>query len=555
MTPPRRTLLHLLGVIALASLLLVCAARGARLDLSRLHTNALHTRWNDQVGYVTMARSLAETGRLRPHVLYTAALWMQPRIDRHHLYLPGHYAALALGYRLFGYSAFTSLLPNLLGYVLCAAATFLLAWRLSRSRAAAWLAALLWLGFPPLLLFSFSAMAELTLCCAAAVALCAFVYLPPRRRPLGGALLLCLPFLFRDIAAFLVAPLCALVLFGAPQDADDEDDQAPPPPPQPRQALLLGALAVAFTGALFVSPLCAPRITLLPGALLDGHFSAIYCNATRQRALAQVAGSEYLSGFRKNLHNNLDQLERRLFAPDPGLLGDIAPSELYPLVALMAAPLPLAVIALLAWRRRERRLAALCLSAAAVLVLTVSFTLLSYDLFRHRGLRLLLFTTPLCAATLAAALQALPRGPRRVALLLCLPLCAGLLLHSQRQLRADLGDLKTVDKGDDSDRAFLESLGHDDHAMLVAPPALALDYLVRHYPVDYAFIPANGDTLRMLTANHRVGTLLLPDPQPSGVYLSEQALQLAGLRMTSRRSYQGVSYRVFQPPGPPARRE
>ena len=106
-----------------------------------------------------LARSLADTGHLRPHILYTSALWLQPTIDHHRLYLPGYHPVLAATFRLLGYSAFTALLPSLLGYPIGALATFLLALRLSqRSRAAAWGAALLWLSFPPLLLFALSAM-------------------------------------------------------------------------------------------------------------------------------------------------------------------------------------------------------------------------------------------------------------------------------------------------------------------------------------------------------------------------------------------------------------
>ena len=120
-----------LCLVALCALVMLGIA-AASVDLSRLHINLLSSRFNDQAGYVTMARSLAETGRLRPHLLYTAALWLRPDIAQHHLYLPGHYVALALSFLVFGPTrAFAALAPNLVGYVVTALCAYLIARRLS----------------------------------------------------------------------------------------------------------------------------------------------------------------------------------------------------------------------------------------------------------------------------------------------------------------------------------------------------------------------------------------------------------------------------------------
>ena len=59
---------------------------------------------NDQLGYVTTARWLADTGELRSHLIYPAHL----EDPRWRLYLPGHYVALAASFREAGTTAWNT---------------------------------------------------------------------------------------------------------------------------------------------------------------------------------------------------------------------------------------------------------------------------------------------------------------------------------------------------------------------------------------------------------------------------------------------------------------
>ena len=109
-------------------------------------------------------------------------------------YMPSYYLALATSYKLFGFGAFQSLLPSLVSFVLAAVCTCLIARRFY-GRTAGWLAAILFIAFPPNLFFACVAMSEMAVTASAVIALCVFIYLPPRARlyvgPLSSSLLFC----------------------------------------------------------------------------------------------------------------------------------------------------------------------------------------------------------------------------------------------------------------------------------------------------------------------------------------------------------------------------
>src|SRR5262249_3929997 len=160
-----------------------------------LHLTGLGGSLNDQVGYITTARKLAETGRLSSSCHYPSLLSQQTTKD--YLYMPGFYCLLAGSYRLFGYGVLQSELPSLV----CCAASTLLTYRVAPrvyGRRVGLLASLLVAAYPPHLVFAFTAMMETPVVAAAMAALCAFVYLPRERRPYLTPLVLIIPFLFRE---------------------------------------------------------------------------------------------------------------------------------------------------------------------------------------------------------------------------------------------------------------------------------------------------------------------------------------------------------------------
>lgn len=524
----RRSAFDLSVVALLAALMLLVAA--PVVDPSRLHISMLRTGFNDQSGYVTTARSLAETGRLRPHGILTSALWRQPSIEDHHLYQPGHFASIAAAYRLLGYGPWQSFAFNLMGFVVSAMGVFYMA-RRGAGRAAGYLAALLWIGFPPHLLFAWSAMAELSFIVASTVALWVFLAAPERWRLYVGPLMLLLPFLVRDTGSLLVAPMAAVVVYG-----ERGERLAPGARPAILRGigLLLGSVALCL--ALYQTPLCRPRVNTNPGFLLDGSESVLYNDAARQRALSGAPASAYVDALLQIYAQNKYQFLERLRGSDPSLLIETSGREVLAVCAVL-------LLLLLCIGLSLRRRIILGQGIVVTMLITVGLTAFAYEPFHYRGLRMMLYTLPLALCALAVGVA--PLLQRRVGQVFFAALCVGQLCLSQAHLRAAYQERPAADALDDRNTAFLETLGHDDRTVLAAPFRLALDYMVRHYPVDFAFLPANRETLRMLQVKHRVGTVVLPDP-PGSCALTPEDLRDAGFTFKGPRRHDRRTYLIFQ---------
>lgn len=529
-SPPERPtrwhsalLLLLIGLSAVGLLAMALRSTGVQ----RLHVSFLGGIFNDQVAYLTTARSLAETGHILPHILYTSALWLQPSIRDHHLYMPGYFVVLAAAVRLFGYRVAAALLPSLLGYLLTGLSIGLITRRLVAPQVAlpaSLFAALLFLLLPMTQVFAASAMMELTFLGVSTGALCAFIYLPERARLALGPLLLALPFLVRDTGAFLVAPMALILLMGE----RGQHSQSP----AWRRAGIFCVCAVLLLGALWVSPLCRPRITLAPGLLLDGSMRAIYEDSVAQRALAlqlrRTWPDALLATGKSNLHNLVALFKE----------GGIESQTLRIILALAAGSA--------ACLARKRPLA---LGALAVLGFTLLLMLFLYHVRNFAGVRLLLLSVPLCAVALAQRLSAL--RPRALWALIALLLCCA--PGSVLQVQDTFAEAAATDKDEDEGRRFLESLGHNDQdgGLLIAPVGFSLDYLWRHYPTSYAFMPANPETLQLLLQRHRIGTMVVPRYAPPSA-ATARALMQAGLRTVAVRRFRGQDFEILRPqPSPP----
>ena len=119
-----------------------------RPDLSHIE------KLNDQVGYITTARWLADTGELRSQLIYPGSFG-----ERWRIYMPGHYWALAASYLVLGDRPIAWLLPNLLGFATATVCLFLTGRRLYGACTGA-LAAALFAVFPANIFFSFTSMSE-----------------------------------------------------------------------------------------------------------------------------------------------------------------------------------------------------------------------------------------------------------------------------------------------------------------------------------------------------------------------------------------------------------
>jgi 4-amino-4-deoxy-L-arabinose transferase-like glycosyltransferase len=498
--------------VALAAIA-VLAAGALRMDVSPLHVTAL----NDQIVYVSVARNLAERGVLDGNILYPATLWQGAR--RSFIQMPGQMLALAASFKLFGFGTLQALLPSLAAYVGSAVCLFWIGAR-RYSRASGLLASAWMMAVPAQLYFAFTAMAETTLVAAALLALAGFLALPPAWRPAAGPLLLALPFICRETGALLVLPM-----IGAVATTPGWDRRR-----RLAAAGLCLAVAVAWLGAIAVSPLAAGRPSVFRANLLGATDRYVYYDAAGQQAFAAATAAELARGVAANVRRNLIIFWRGAFGKEPRLHWALA------LAGMVAC--------LLVSGRRARD--GFALGAAAMTLAAVLLVVAFYSVAADRGMRVLLFTLPLGLLGLARAVErALPPaapgaepGPPR------LPDGAGQPELPRRSLRPfswgrswrwlAMAVLAAAGLGAgfrDAERelaaiASMDGWGHgnvwqiesrvqpDDRLTLVAPWEISLDYAFWHHPVKWAFLPANGYTLDLLARATPIGTVLLPQPQP-----------------------------------------
>lgn len=519
--------LGLLTLLAAFMLLLATPTFGLR----RLHIGAQSGTFSDQLTYVAVARTFADTLHLRPHILLSSALWRRSSITEHMIYQPGYFAVLGTSYRAFGFGVWQSLLPSLLGYLIGGLGAYLLAAR-AAGRGAGWLAALLFLGCPPVLLFTGSAMSDLTTAGAGTLALLIFLWLPERARPAAGVLLLCSVYLLRETMALLAAPMTAALVYG-------ERGQRREQPALLRGGLFLGC-AVAACLLLGSSPLCQPRVTTNPAFLLDAGSDAMYGDAARQQALSTAPPQAYLDAIQRIAERNWFQVVERLRGVDHQLLQQITAADVRATAGVTALGLLLLGLSL-------RCPSPLLQGAALSMFIMQAMILLTYVPFNYKIFRLQLYILPAALALLAQVLwPRLRRAPLRIA---ALGLALLLGVHAQLELRRSHAELPVVDQRDDRSRIFIESLPHDDRTLLVGPIHLLGDYPVRHHPVDVAYLPANRHTLRLMMARHRVGTVLLPTHSDRGA-LSAADLVAEGftLKTQGRHPAYGTVVLAFQRP-------
>jgi hypothetical protein len=478
--PP--TWLACAGVAAVALVALLVAAR--LLGTQRIHVSGLNNVLNDQVGYIAVARHLVESGTLESNIIFPSTL--SQNASRTYLHMPGHFFALAASYALFGFGVLPSLLPSAACYIVTAVLVFLIGGRLYDRRTGL-LAAFVFVVLPANLLLALTAMAELTLVAAVTAAFAGFVFLPSPWRPWAGPLLLVGPFLFRETAALLVIPMAALILLEA--------------------GTLRVKVAIAFVTAAVATLTLVYRLDFSAGRPRLSPFEP-----NRQAVVAKYEDATLPPGPRtwqelsdavsENLRLNLTRLLTLLKAPH-GLEGMSLIMILLPAVAVLSYGLVV--------RTRDVLFLAAGLTAATTLALLLAF----YASDGYRGVRSLLFTYPLLALCVGRLMRrvahiappggwwVVARAGGIVAALAVPALGLGAVARAGRLLAASDGRDQVLTR-------FVESLGHDDRRMLVAPYWIALPYVHAHHPVKWSFVPSNVATLELLDGRFDLGTLLVP---------------------------------------------
>jgi hypothetical protein len=430
----------------------------------------------DQVGYITTARWLAETGELRSHLIFPAHL----DDPRWRLYMPGIYYVLAANHVLLGPGPVAWRVPAMVSFVVSAVLVFLIGLR-TYGRREGLVAAGLFMLFPPMAAFAFTAMPQLPFVAVCAVAFCAFVYLPARLQVYLVPALLVPPFLFRETGALLVIPM-ALVLAG-------------------RRGQRPWTVLLAIAGSVSVLYLVLQWQLALGKGMLPVFGGINYANAFPAPAPPLTVDNLWRN-VAATVSSNIDVLRRH-----GARQGVIQPLEVILIMTLLALGR-----GLVRTSRGLRDTLPIGAGLLAVVVATMLTTLHTWSFYR--GLRSMLFTFPLLAVCVAPLVTAWAawlerRFPfRRTAVVVGLACAAGLLLvgagWSKEHLRPHFG----TEKGKQT-VALLESLGLADDGVLVAPWDVSRDYALRRYPQRLSFVPSNTRTLRLLAATHPVRTVIV----------------------------------------------
>lgn len=509
--PPGGRLLCLLFLCS-AVVLALC---GSFVDWTTVFVNGMRETLNDQVGYISVARNLAESGRMESDIIYPSTL--PGSSNKNYLYLPGHYLALAAVYKLFGYTPAHSFWPSLAAFLLSAVLTAVIATALlGRSLAVSSWA--LFVFFPFNLAYAFTAMAEMTVTASVLAALALFLAIPPKWKAWLGPITLAIPLLFRETGVVIAVVMAAVIY----------KESGGRWVPVARFCLL----TLLVTALMLMSPVARGRgrSTMLQNEVLGASDTAVIADAAF--ASTQQPGAEdWAAGIWKKMVRNTKQLcAGRFSRPHPDLLEEFG---LYFLVS----GIPLALWLWL--RTRDAVYFSVFLMCGGLLLAVLGLN----QVWSLRGVRALLLTQPFVALLWSKVLrdrwENLPRN--RALAGLAAALWVGFGIVSVYRVFASESQLN---RRSAKDTAFLESLQPDNLELLVSPFGMSLDFVLKHHPAKWAFIPANDATLRLLDHKYPIGTLVLRDANARS--LNPAVIASLGLIQEADRYYRKQKIEIYK---------
>jgi hypothetical protein len=510
-----RVSLKLEVAVVIVAACLVLGAASTLIDPTRIYVNSQGATNNDQVNHIGMGRTLADTGHLASTLVYPATLG--DRATKTYVYMPGYYWLAAALYRVFGYSDFVAMLPSMLGYVASAVLLLLTGRRISGA-ATGRIAAFLYLVFPAGVIYALSAMTDTAFATACLLSFCVFVHLPARSRPFVAPLLLLVAFLVRETGALLALPMVVFVLW----------EEGTALRVRLTRAATLLALSIVLLAGVLRSPVASGRPALQSVAVFTENWDAYSSDVVAYRAVT-FDWSRLPDAFVRRASTSV------MFVRYGRGMAAVA-------MRLMLLGMPLGLV-LFAWRREP-----LGLATAGYVAITAVLHVFHF-FWGPIGVRMLLSTLPFTTLVVArlAVLGTEPlltRGFRRGVVIVAAVLAATLVTFEAVEVGGALWWYRSVGVNEDADAAFVESLHHDDRRLLAAPWDLALPYVHRHYPVKWAYLPANAPSLDVLMKRFDVGTVVVPEGHPL-----EDALPAAGFALEARRPYRGRTLMIWKSRG------
>jgi hypothetical protein len=519
---PRRwnVLSDILVVILIATISLAICSKA--MDITRIYVNGLNGPMNDQVGYIAAARNLSRTGQLTSNIIYPA--YIDSKYTKNYFYMPGFYYLSAAFYTLFGYSDLNAILPSIFSFLLASVCIFLIATKMY-SKHIGLISVFLFAIFPANIIFSLSAMSEMAIVAASCLSFCIFIYLPKRMQIVATPFLLIIPFLFRETTALLVIPMALTIA----QSKDGKNI---------RSAIFVFLASFVVLILIMRSDISAGRPSIQAVSLFD-------------RRMMIYTDAKLVGQMHPTLWDYVLVVPKRMTIELSGLadLRDLPALSVY----ITVATIPLGII--LAYRKRDWF--ALYIAIFLFVVLAVT------SIYAFSGIivvRMLLFVFPFTAIILACVYDQLvslldrlrPKHPtfsmvsKLGAIVILGILAQGGLQYAYRLL----SDNKYISAFDNNNTEFLQSIKHDDATMLVSPYSISLDYVHRHYPVRWSFIPENSETLALLSAQYNIGTLMISINPETGISpdtsLKPDEIERFGLHLVDKVTYNGMTFLVFK---------
>lgn len=446
-----------------------------------LNTTALGHTMNDQVGYVTASRNLAEAGELEGSLYYPALI----KYYKSHnlLYMPGNYYIRTLFFYIFGYSIFTAFLPNLLAFIGSVILLFLIANQIYNMKTA-YFASILFSLFTPFVLYSFSAMIEIIFVFACLLSFYFFIKLPKKAKITFGGLTILFPFLIRESAVLMLPGYAIMILF--------ENDE--------KRYLK----AFLFLGISVVLILLAKSISFISD--IPPHFYLSLVNIRSLYTDAYALGNTHLV-LTDIINIALNNIYQNIIV----FKAILATWPLYSLdftFFLSMLSLSLACVIVTIKNREINKSFAYFSIITALAVLSLIFSVQMYFV-SYKGLRQLLFVVPFLLSVISNAIisSKMRKKVIFIALAMIFIVWSSLFYFSLKKFNKDFIMANAYDK---KCNEFLDSIGVLNTKFFVAPHDISLDYVNLHYPIKWSFIPDNEETLKLLTDNYQVDMLIIP---------------------------------------------
>ena len=471
------------------------------LDWKPMPVMGLGHALNDQVQYISGARNLSERGQLQTNVILPSTLGQQTKTKI--LYVPGHYWILSLAFLLFGVNFLSSISFSLLGYVAIVAAVYLCGNKLFGKKAGI-LAAILTLMFPFYLLFSLTAMAEMSVIASSIIAMLIFLYLPFQRKTVLGPVVAMIPIFFRETSLIVLFPMAALIWREAAPD-------------QKLKETLRFIGASLLLGFLVVKGLFGGRPDLIR-ANVFGSFSDIYTDAMSYSQMKPTLLSWVTVGSSRLVDNLWLVIKEKPWD-----------AETFTMKLLLMSTM---VIMVRGIKNRDVFESSIGLMGLVLWVAILSI----YAVTGYRGLRTSLVLGPFFALVLGHWMSNFKGKPVWIAVMLI-----GFSITSyQSSFRGLVKDFPAERERETKIIRVIDELNLNKEKIVVAPFWLVYPWVSQNYPVRYSFLPHNHYSFRLLQGVGQVGSVLLHESELTVMPLD--TLKMLGFKTSKEFNFEGNKY-------------